>query len=92
MIFIRGKSITITPLKSHTEAIQKLPIPYTPKDCNIFCGLVNYLSLFCNSLQKVLKPITDLTRKAVPFVWGKLQEVVFHAIKKISQTPSTTPP
>ena len=80
---IKGKSNTITPLKSHTEAIQEIPTPCTPKDCKCFCGLVNYPSLFCNSLQKILKPIADLTRKAVPFIWGKVQELAFHAIKKI---------
>ena len=85
---IRGKSITITSLKSHTEAIQKIPTPHTPNDCKSFCGLVYYLSLFYNSLQKVLKPITDLTRKAVCFIWGKLQEVAFHAIKKMISEPS----
>ena len=84
----RGKSITTTPLKSHTEVIEKIPTLHTPKYCKSFCGLVNYLSFFCKSLQKILKPITDLTRKAVPFIWGKVQELAFHAIKKmISEAP-----
>ena len=65
----RHKSITITPLKSHTEAIQKIPPHKTSKDCKSFCGLVNYFSPLCGGLQRLLKPITDLTRKAVPFVW-----------------------
>ena len=43
---VRGKSITVTPLKSCTEAIQKVPNPKTSKDCKGFCGLVNYLSHF----------------------------------------------
>ena len=65
---IRGRSNVITPLKSHTEVIQKILTPHTPKNCKSFCGLVYYLSLFCNSLQKILTAITDLTRKSVPFV------------------------
>ena len=81
-LVIRGKSITITPLKRYTEVIQKMPTPCTPKDCKSFCGLVSYLSLFCNSLQKILKPTMNLTRKAMPFIWGKIQEHAFHAIKK----------
>ena len=59
---IRCKSITITLLKSHTEVIQMISTPCTTKDCKSFCGLVNYLSLFCYSLQKILNPITDLTQ------------------------------
>ena len=74
---IRGKSITITPLKSHTEAIQKIPTPQTLKDCKSFCTLVNYLYLFGNILQNVLKPIPDLTRKAMPFVLGSSKKWPF---------------
>ena len=39
--------ITITPMKSRIEAIQKLVHPTTVKGCKSFCGVVNYLSLFC---------------------------------------------
>ena len=55
--------MTITPLRSRTEAINKIPTPRTPKQCKSFCGVVNYLSLFCPDLQKLLKPIVELTRK-----------------------------
>ena len=34
----------------------------------------NFLSMFCPELQKLLKPIYDLTRKDRPFVWGKEQD------------------
>ena len=84
---IRDKSVTITPLKSHTEVIQKIPTICTVKDCKSFCGLVNYFSLFCNSCQKILKPIADLTRKAVPLIWGKVQELTLDAINKMISEP-----
>ena len=35
--------------------------------------MVNFLSMFCPELQKLLKPIYDLTRKGKPFVWGRKQ-------------------
>ena len=35
-----------------------------------FCGVVNYLSLFCPDLQTLLKLIVELTRKGRPFIWG----------------------
>lgn len=84
---IRGKEITITPLKSRTEAIQKIPQPKTPKDCKSFCGVVNYLSLFCKDLQRLLKPIVALTRKGMPFLWGREQQTAFEQIKKQLQEP-----
>ena len=47
---IENGIITITPMKSRIEAIQKLPPPTTVKGCKSFCGVVNYLSLFCKDL------------------------------------------
>ena len=44
-------------------------------------GMVNFLSMFCRELQKLLKPIYGLTRKGRPFVWGKEQQDPFEAIK-----------
>ena len=44
--------ITITPMKSRIEAIQKLPLPTTVKGCKSFCGVVNYLSFFVKIYRK----------------------------------------
>ena len=37
--------------------------------------------MFCPELQKLLKPIYDLTRKGRPFIWGKEQQDSFQEIK-----------
>ena len=63
---IRNKTMTITPLKGWTEAIQQIPTPRNPKECKSFCGMVNYVSLFCKDLQHLLRPIVELTRKGRP--------------------------
>ena len=42
---------------------------------------MNFLSMFCPELQKLLKPIYDLTRKGRPFHWGKEQQDSFIEIK-----------
>ena len=73
-IFIENKKVCVKPLRSRLEAIQKLQPPKTPKGCRSFAGVVNFLSMFCPELQKLLKPIYDLTRKGRPFVWGKEQQ------------------
>ena len=44
--------------------------------------MVNFLSMFCPELQKLLKPIYDLTRKGRPFNWGKEQQDSFEEIKR----------
>ena len=76
-IFVQNKRVCIKPLSSRLEAIQRLQPPTTVKGCRGFVGMVNFLSMFCLELQKLLKPIYDLTRKGRPFVWGKEQQDSF---------------
>ena len=80
-IFIKDKRACIKPLWSRLEAIQKLQPPTIVKGCRSFEGMVNFLSMFCTELQKLLKPIYDLTRKGRPFVWEKEQQDSFEEIK-----------
>ena len=68
-------------MRNRLEAIQKLQPPRTPKGCRSFAGVVNFPSMFCPELQKLLKPIHDLTRKGRPFYWGKEQQDSFMEIK-----------
>ena len=80
-IFIENKKVCVKPLRHRLEAIQKLQPPKTPKGCRSFTGVVNFLSMFCPELQKLLKPIYDLTRKGKPFYWGKEQQDSFKETK-----------
>ena len=84
---ITKRTMTITPLRSRTEAINKIPTPRTPKQCKSSCGVVNYLSLFCPDLQKLLKPIVELTGKRRPFIWGDAQEKAFKEVKLRLKNP-----
>ena len=84
---ITKRTMTITPLRSRTEAINKIPTPRTPKQCKSFCGVVNYLSLFCPDLQKLLKPIVELKRNERPFMWGDAQEKAFREVKLRLKNP-----
>ena len=80
-IFIENKKVCIKPLRNRLEAIQRLQPPWTPKRCRSFAGVINFLSMFCPDLPKLLKPIYDLTRKGRPFLWGKEQQDSFTEIK-----------
>ena len=85
---IENGVITITPMKSRIEAIQKLLPPTTVKECKSFCGMVNYLSLFCKDLQKTLKPIYELTRKEMPFYWTEFHQKSFEQVKDLLIKPT----
>ena len=86
-IFIRNKRVCVRPLRSRIETIQKLEPPTTIKGCRSFVGMVNFVSLSCPELQKLLKPIYDLTRKGRQFLWEKEQQQAFDEIKRRLQRP-----
>ena len=68
-------------MRNRLEAIQKLHPPTTAKGRRSFAGMVNFLSLLCPELQKLLKPIYGLTRKGRQFIWGEEQQNEFEEIK-----------
>ena len=87
-IFIQEKRVCVKPLCSRLETIQKLKPPTTVKGCRSFAGMVNFLSIFCQDLQKLLKAIYDLMRKGRSFIWEQEQQVAFEKIKKcLQKTP-----
>ena len=80
-IFSQNRKVCVQPLRNKLEVILRLQPPTTAKGCRSFAGMVNFLSMFCPELQKLLKPICDLTRKGRPFNWGKEQQDSFEEIK-----------
>ena len=71
----------VKPLRSRIEAIQKLKPPTTIKGCRSFVGMVNFVSIFWPKLQKLLKPIYNLTKKGRQFIWGEEQQTTFEEVK-----------
>ena len=80
-IFIQNKKVCVQPLRNRLEVIQRLQPLTTAKGCRSFVGMVHFLSMFCPELQKLSKPINDLTGKGRPFIWGKEQQDSFQDIK-----------
>ena len=50
--------------------------------------MVNYLSMFLESLQMILVPIYNLTRKTVKFQWDREQQEAFQKIDTVNKTSS----
>ena len=86
-IFVKERRVCVKPLCSRLEGIQKVKAPTTAEQCKSFAGMVNFVSIFCPELQRLLKPIYDLTRKGRQFVWGKEQQSMFEEIKQRLQKP-----
>ena len=82
VIFIKDRKVCVKPLRSRLEFIQILRLPPMPKDCWSFAGMVNFLSMFCLELQKLIKPLYDLTRKGRQHISEKEQQETFKEIKR----------
>ena len=54
---------------------------------------MNFVSIFCPELQKLLKPISELTKKGRHFIWEKEQQEAFDEIKAgLQKTPVLSMP
>ena len=80
-ISVEDRRICLKPFRSRLIAMQTLSLPTTVKGCRSFAGMVNFLSLFCPKLQKLLKLICDLTRKGRQFIWGEEHQMAFEDMK-----------
>ena len=64
---VSGKGIEPVPEK--LESIKNMPSPTTPKEVKQFLGLIGYYRKFIPKLSNVARPLTNLTKKDVPFEW-----------------------
>ena len=65
------------------QAIQNARPPQNEKEARSFIGLVQYSAKFIPNLATIGKPIMDLTRKHVKFVWGNKQQSTFERVKSL---------
>ena len=65
------------------QAIDQLPPPSNLKELRQFIGMVNYLSRFLPNLSTVLKPMTDLLKKDMSWIWNNSQQRSFEKVKEL---------
>ena len=68
-------------LKKSNQGESEIKASYNNQRLSKFCGFGEFVSIFCLELQKLLKPIYDLTRKGRQFIWGEEQQKAFDEIK-----------
>ncbi|CAK1603215.1 unnamed protein product [Parnassius mnemosyne] len=67
-----GHQITkdgVKPNPEKVKAVTQFPTPKSPKDIKSFLGLVSYYRRFIANFSKIAKPLTQLLKKDVPFLW-----------------------
>ena len=71
----------IGPTGSRVEVVVRAKEPANTEEVQSFLGLVNFSARFIPNLANITEPLRELTRKDVPFKWGKEQEAAFETLK-----------
>ena len=81
-----GNIITANGMKADPDkvtAITAMPTPRNKAALLRFLGMANYLSPYCSNLSTVIRPLTALTQKDLPFSWTEVQERAFNDAKQL---------
>ena len=66
---VSERGIEPSPVK--VEAINEAPVPTNLTELQSLIGMVTYYSRFVPHFSEILSPLYELTKKGVPFKWGK---------------------
>ncbi|KAL0551605.1 hypothetical protein IC582_010694 [Cucumis melo] len=84
-------AVSVDPAK--IEAVTGWTRPSTVSEVRSFLGLAGYYRRFVENFSRIATPLTQLTRKGVPFVWSKACEDSFQNLKqKLVTAPVLTVP
>ena len=48
-----------------------------------FVGMIDFLTLYCENLSPTIRPLTELTKNDMKFVWSQTQDNAFRNAKKL---------
>ncbi len=83
---LSGKGISTDPKKIQT--IKEWPIPKCVKDVQRFVGLCNYYRRFVKDFANLAKPLHNLTKKNIKFLWTNECQKAFDILKeKLTSSP-----
>lgn len=70
------------------QAVQDWPTPSTLKDTRAFLGFANFYRKFIKDFAAIALPLTNLLRGNKAFVWTKVEQLAFDALKMaLTSTP-----
>jgi hypothetical protein len=84
---ISPKGVEIDEAK--VKGIKSFPTPTDLRQSRSFIGLASYCRRFVPNFAEIASPITNLTKKGCPFVWGQPQKEAFEELKlRLSSAPT----
>lgn len=73
----------VRPSDEKTAAIKNYPQPQTLKQVKAFLGLASYFRKFVPNFALIARPLSELTKDNVPFIFGEAQKTSFSTLKDI---------
>lgn len=81
----------ISPNPERVKPIKELLAPTNEKKLRRVIGMINYLGRFLPDLSTTMKPISDLLKSDVAWLWGPSQQEAFNKIKDmLTKSPVLT--
>ena len=78
----------VAPDPVKVKAVQDWKVPENVREIRSFLGLAGYYRRFIQDFAKIAAPLTELTRKDVPYVWSLREGEAFAALKRqLTQAP-----
>jgi hypothetical protein len=80
------KGVSTSP--AEVEAVRNYPSPKNVKKVRAFLGLASFYGRLVQDFATIAKPLTELTMKERPFLWGPSHQKAFRNMKdKLCTTP-----
>ena len=79
-LVISTSGIHMDPKK--VSCIQEWPTPRSVRDIQCFLGFANFYRRFIPEFSRLASPLTQLTKKEVPFIWNSHCDSAFFQIKQ----------
>ena len=76
----------VKPDPQKVRAVIEYPVPRTVRDIRSFTGLAGYCRRHVPNFARLAQPLTNLTKKDVPFIWTEEQQKAFEGLKQILST------
>ena len=77
----------VHPDPNNVEKIVNWPVPRNVREVRGFLGLGNYYQKFIKGYSEKMRPLTELTKKDVPFEWKEECERAFQFLKEALMGP-----
>jgi hypothetical protein len=77
----------LLPDESKLSAVKEFPIPNTTKKRKGFLDLAGYYRRFIPNFRKIAKPLNNLLKNNIPFIWNEDTDEAFNTLNRLISQP-----